>query len=273
MHTQFLFGELEGHSWPRRPQINAQKVSFDVTKDLELGFVRSAFWGGVGHPITLGSLGNSFMSTVSTGSTFAYGDRSDPGDRHSGFDFRYRVPGFRNYLTIYSDSYADDDPSPLGNPSRSAWAPGVYISRLPHLTHLDLRLETYSTLLYSGDHGGRFIYYNSEYHDAYTNSGNLLGSWVGRDARAYVASAGYWLNGRTRLRFAYRQIKDSTSFLPGGGTQTDGSAYVQWGIGREWLVSGSAQVERYYIPLLGPAQHDVVAALNIAYTPHSILQK
>jgi len=36
---------------------------------------------------------------------------SDPGKRTGGFDFSYRLPWLRNWLTIYTDSLADDHPS------------------------------------------------------------------------------------------------------------------------------------------------------------------
>jgi Capsule assembly protein Wzi len=268
IRTQFIFGELEGHQWPPRPLVNAQKVSFDLTDNLELGFTRSSFWGGVGHPDTLGSFFNTLFSTASTGSS-AYGARTDPGDRHSGFDFRYRLPFLRRYVTVYSDSYADDDPNPLANPKRAAWAPGIYVSHLPRLTRLDLRLETYSTLLYAQDHGGEFIYFNNQYHDGYTNSGNLMGSWVGRDARAYVADGGYWISSRTRVQAQYRHMKQGAGYLPEGGTQTDGSVSFSWGITPDLLAGASVQFEHYSIPILGPEHENTVASLHFTYTPHN----
>lgn len=270
IRTQFIFGELSGHHWPARPLVNAQKVTLDLTENFELGFTRSSFWGGVGHPITKRSFYESLFSTASSG-TYRYGDHTDPGDRHSGFDFRWRIPKLRRYVSIYSDSYADDDPNPLANPRRSAWGPGIYISHLPHASKLDLRFETYSTLLYSGDKGGNFIYWNNQYHDAYTNTGNVLGSWVGRDARAYVGSAGYWLSARSRIQGEYRQIKQSAVYLPGGGTQTDGSVFVQWGLTPELLINGSFQYERYDIPVLSRLVHnDALASIQITYTPKNV---
>jgi hypothetical protein len=266
IRTEVLFGKLSGHQWPARPYVNAQKISLDLTDNLELGFTRSAFFGGVGHPLTLGNLEASVLSTNSTG-TGAYGAASDSGDRHSGFDFRYRVPGLRRYLTIYSDSFADDDPSPLDNPKRSAWAPGLYVSQIPGLRGLDFRFETYATLLYRQDEGGDFIYWNGDYHDAYTNQGNLLGSWVGRDSRAYVAAANYWFSARSKLEAQYRQVKAGTDFLPGGGTQTDGSLTAQWSITPEWMVTATLQGERYYIPALNSPKRNLLGSLQIIFTP------
>ncbi|HEX6545513.1 MAG TPA: capsule assembly Wzi family protein, partial [Bryobacteraceae bacterium] len=101
IRTQFLVGRLEGHEFPPKPFINAQKITFQITEDFEIGFTRSAIFGGVGHPLTAGSIARSFFSTVSTGGT-AFGSSNDAGDRRSGFEFVLHVPGMRRYLTIYS---------------------------------------------------------------------------------------------------------------------------------------------------------------------------
>ncbi|MBV9268285.1 MAG: capsule assembly Wzi family protein [Acidobacteriaceae bacterium] len=265
--TEFLFGELSGHHWPPHPLVNAQKIAIDLPGDIEFGFTRSAFFAGAGHPLSLGSFANSLFSTSSTGTTFAYGDPGDPGDRHSGFDFRWYVPKLQHRVMVYSDSYADDDPNPIDNPKRSAWGPGIYISRVPGLPHLDLRAETYSSWMYREDEGGQFMYYNGEYHDSYTNAGNLLGSWIGRDSRAYVGSSTYWFSAKSRVQAQYRQIKAASGFLPGGGTQTDFGVTGQWSPRPEWLISAQLQGERYYIPLLGSPRQDVVASLGVTFYP------
>jgi hypothetical protein len=270
IRTQFLFGQLSGHSWPPHPYVNAQKVTLDLTDDFELGFTRSAFFGGVGHPVTLHSFFGSLFSLTSPSSDI-YGDpvasNLDPGDRHSGFDFRWRLPGIRKYVTLYSDSYADDDPNPLDNPRRAAWGPGIYLTKIPKIRNLDLRVESYSTWLFRKDYGGQFIYYNNVYHDAYTNQGNIIGSWVGRDSRALVATSRYWVSAKTFVEAQYKQIKAGEEFLPGGGTQTDISLNSQLAYKREWLFGLFLQGERYYVPELGPAQRDFAAWLQVTFTP------
>jgi hypothetical protein len=266
IRTQFLVGKLSGHAYPPRPFINAQKITFQLTEDLELGFTRSAIFGGVGHPLTTRSILRSFFSTSSTGGT-GFGAPNDPGDRRSGFDFLWRVPGLRRFVTIYSDSLADDEPNPLDSPRRSAWAPGIYFTQLPRLRRMDLRFETYSTWLYRQDEGGLFFYWNNQYRDAYTNNGNLLGSWVGRDARAYEASSTYWWSAQNKLTVSFRQTKTGSMFLPGGGTQSDFSVSGQWQLRRDITASPLVQFERYFIPALGGPKKDVAIGLQITFNP------
>ena len=92
-------------------------------------------------------------------------------------------------LCVCSDFYSDDDPSPLASPRRSAISPGLYLSHFPGLSRLDLRIESASTQLMGVDHGGTFLYYSVEYHDANTNKGVLFGNATGRDSRSYRAGA------------------------------------------------------------------------------------
>ncbi len=266
IRAQFLVGELSGHQYPPRPFINAQKITFQLTQDLEVGFTRSAIFGGVGHPITAQSILDSFFSGKSTGGT-SFGSAQDPGDRRGGFDFRWHVPYMRRYITIYSDSLSDDEPNPLASPRRSVWAPGLYTAQIPGARHMDLRFETYSTRLYSRDAGGGFIYWNDQYRDAYTNNGYLLGSWVGRDARAYTASSTYWTSAQNKIKASFRQTKSGSNFLPGGGTQTDVSLTAMHLLRPDLLLTASLQYERYSIPVLGDPQHDVVATFQLTFFP------
>lgn len=266
IRTYFVLGRLLGHEFPRGPWINAQKITLQLTENLELGFTRSAIFGGAGHPLTADSFFRSFFSTSSTGGT-GFGSRNDPGDRRSGFDFRWRLPMLRRYVTLYSDSLADDEPNPLASPRRSAWGPGISIAQVPALPNLELQFETYSTWLYAQDAGGRFIYWNDQYHDAYTNDKLVLGSWAGRDSRAYVASLDYSLSPRDRITATYRQVKSGGAFLPGGGTQTDISLRVQWQLRPDLSMDTFAQGERYDIPILGAPRKNLAAGLQFTFCP------
>lgn len=264
-----VFGKLSGHKYPARPYFNGQKFDVTVTKYLEMSVTRWSVLWGVGHPMTLGSLKRNLFSGTSTGSTFAYGDRSDPGDRKSGFDFRLHVPGLSNYVTLYADSYADDEPNPIDAPRRVAWQPGVYLARLPWAPHADLRFEVSSSQELAKDEGGTRFFINNQYRDSNTNKGFLLGNAVGRDARAMEGRVGYWFSARTRLEGGYRQTKGSGRFLPGGSTISDGFVNARISFGRAWMAEAFAQYERFLVPSYLPgSQHNVSARLQVTWTPH-----
>src|SRR6185437_4762385 len=269
---EFLFSKLSGHQFPQRPFYNLQKVSFHPTQNLEIGFTRASLWGGVGHPFTFRSLLRNFGSfndtSVFTPSVF--GDRNDPGDRMSGFDFSYRIPGLRKWLTIYSDMYSDDDPSPLANLRRAAVNPGFYLSHLPKLAKLDFRGEVASTQMLTGnDLGPTFLYFNSQYHDANTNKGFLFGNSVGRDARSYQGWSTYHFSNASDLVLNFRQLKSSNQFLPGGGTQTDTSMRFRWRPIRTTEFDTLIQYERFLIPIVNTAaEHNLIAQIGITFSPH-----
>jgi hypothetical protein len=263
IRAEFVIGKLGGQSYTWRPWFNAQKFSFKLTGDLELGFTRwSEFWG-VGYPITLGTLWSNLV-TLSSRNT---GQGSYPGEVKGAFDFRYRIPGLRDWLTLYTDSWADDDPSPLAAPRRAAITPGIYLTHFPGFSKLSLRMEAPSTMLLRGDYGGQFDYFNSQYHSSNTNYGYLIGNPVGRDGRAIEGWSTYHFSARSTLQAGYRQLKVGNLFLPGGGTQTDATLKGALQLPRQFTAQVMFQYERYWIPALGGPARNLSAWLQIAWEP------
>ncbi len=262
-----VFGKLSGHHYPARPYFNGEKADFTFGRTLEVSFTRWSILWGQGHPMTLGSLGRNLFSSASTGTDFGYGDRADPGDRKSDFDFRLHVPGLRNYVTLYADSYADDELNPIDAPRRVVWSPGVYLPRLPLLPHMDLRVEAASSEEMSQDEGGTRFFINNQYRDGNTNKGFLLGNAVGRDARAVEGRTGYWFSARTRLEAAYRQTKGGR-MLPGGSTISDAFVNGSYAFAPNWSAQVFTQYERFLVPAYLPgAQHNVSARFEVLWTP------
>jgi membrane-associated phospholipid phosphatase len=268
-----VLGKLSGHSYPERPWYNGQKADFNFGENLEISFTRWSIFWGVGHPITVHTFKNNIFSFNSTGDYTGntgsnYGDREDPGDRKSNFDFRYRLPGLRKVVTLYADAYSDDDPSPLDAPRRAVWNPGIYFARLPWLPHMDLRVEAVSSEGLATDYGGGHFFINGEYLDGNTNKGFLLGNAIGRDARAIEGRSSYWFSARTRVEGGYRQNKGGTLFLPGGATITDGFVNGSYAISHHWTVQAFTQYERFLIPsYMNGSQHNVSGWLQLTWTP------
>jgi membrane-associated phospholipid phosphatase len=262
-----VLGKLSGHSYPARPWYNGQKIDLNFGDNLEISFTRWSIFWGVGHPITPHSFKANVFSFNSTGSG-VYGDREDPGDRKSNFDFSYRLPFLSRIVTLYADAYSDDDPNPIAAPRRAVWNPGIYFARLPFLPHMDLRVEAVSSTGLATDFGGRHFFINNQYLDGNTNKGFLLGNAVGRDARAIEGRSGYWFSARTRVEAGYRQNKGGNLFLPGGATITDGFVNGMYAINRHWQAQVFAQYERFLIPsYMNGSQHNTSGWLQIAWTP------
>lgn len=234
---EFLIGSLRGHTLipnpafhnnfaaegnvinPGNPWVHMEKISFRPTRNLELGFERTVLFGGEGHsPVTLHTFLKSFFSTQNVTAT-EKNSRNDPGARFGAFDFSYRLPFVRNWLTLYTDSEAHDDVSPISAPRRAAFRPGLYLSHVPGLPKLDLRAEAAVTdPSVSPSSGGRFMYWEGIEKQGYTNQGQIFGDWMGREAKGGQAWATWHLSGNEWLQVSTRNQKNAKDFIPGGTT-------------------------------------------------------
>lgn len=260
-----FFGKLSGNEFPPRPLIHGEKISLKPTPNLELGFSRTAEFSGVGRPLTFLSLFRSYtMFTSGAGEP----SNQSPGKRTGGFDASYRVPFLRDWLTVYGDSLSDDDPSPFANPPRAALSAGFYMSRLPCLRKIDFRGEAVYTDAPNGETGGHYVYFDGFYHDLYTNKGNLIGSWVGREGTGFRAWLTYWANAKNSVQFAYRHMTVSKNFIPRGESLNDGALRVNWWLADNLSISGSLQYERWFAPVLAPSpQMNWTSAVSLTFWP------
>jgi Capsule assembly protein Wzi len=264
MRWEFFAGLMAGHHYPPGPAVDGQKISLKPTRNLEFGFSRTIVF----KPVTARMFGRGFVSVGDNAATIP-GSAADVGDRRGGFDFSYRLPGLRKWAVFYNDALTDDDPSPLSAPQRSLMNPGIYLPQIPRIPKLDFRIEALWSDPPSLAHwGGKFFYYNGAYHDAYTNGGQLLGSWVGREGRGMQAWSTYWLSPRSPLQLGYRAAHVDSNFIPGGGDIQDFSARVTFQLRREVEVATFLQYERWNFPVLVPlAGPNTVAQFEFTYHP------
>ncbi len=265
-------GRLQGHISPPAPWIQGQKISFKPTRNFEFSVARTIVFAGEGHvPFTFGSFWNSFTSFSNVPSTVKF-SRNDPGARYSQADFSYRIPWLRNWLTLYTDALAHDDPSPLATPRHSAFRPGIYLSRLPKLDNWDFRAEAaYTDFSNSRSHGGQFFYFEEAYHDAYTNKQFILGDWIGREGKGAQAWLTYHFSPQEMLQIGYRNAKSASDFVPGGTTQNDFSLNLVRRLPNNIELNAFVQVEFWKAPILAPGlQHDVALGLQFTYSPNKI---
>jgi membrane-associated phospholipid phosphatase len=266
--VDLFFGKLSGNEFPPRPVIHGEKISFKPTRNLELGFSRTVELGGVGRPLTLGAFWNSYTSVTSSASETP---ATDPGKRSGGFDLSYRLPFVRDWLTLYADLLADDDPSPLAAPRRAGIHSGIYMPRIPGVPKLDLRVEAvYTDNPTSRSKGGKYIYWDSFYHDLYTNKKNIIGSWIGREGQGFQVWSRYWFSPRNSLQFGYRHAKVAKDFLPGGETLNDASAKLDVQLRENLSFSTNLQYEKWRAPILAPnAQTNWTSSVAIVFWPRS----
>jgi hypothetical protein len=183
-----------------------------------------------------------------------------PGSRQGGLDFRWRFPGLRNWLTFYGDGFTHDEPNPLWGEEleKSAFASGIYLPHLPKLPKCDLRVEGVFTDNPNSNHllQHGFFYWEATFRSGYTNDGNLLGSWIGRQAQGVQAMATYWFTPKNKLQFSYRHQKVSRKFVPDGGTVSDGGVSADLWARPQYSVTASFQYEKWAFPVLAPQERN-----------------
>jgi hypothetical protein len=266
----FFVGSLKGHTYPNDPWVHMEKISFKPTRNLEFGFDRLTVWGGKGHaPITIHSFLHSFFSFQNV-TVAEKQSRNDPGARFGTFDFSYRLPFLRDWVTLYTDSLVHDDVSPISAPRRSGVHPGLYLARVPGMEHLDLRVEGASTdTVSSSVQSGQFLYYENIQRQGPTNKGFLEGDWIGREGKGGQGWLTYHLSPQEEVQFTYRNAKNSIKFIPGGTTQNDYELRVCKRVRKDIEIRSSVRYEGWKAPIYKPgAQSDTTAAAQITWFSH-----
>ena len=266
---QFFVGSLRGHTDPKSPWVHTEKISFKPTVNLELGFERTVIWGGKNHvPITVSSFLKSFFSFQDVSAAEKV-SRGDPGARFGTFDFSYRLPYMRQWLTLYTDSLAHDDVSPTSAPRRAGVRAGLYLSHFPKFHPLDFRIEAADTdPPTSRSNAGQFLYWEQIQKHGYTNKGFIMGDWIGRESKGGQAWLTYHLSPNEQIQLSYRNAKAAKDFIPGGTTQNDFQISTRKRVGKQFEVLGSIQCEGWRAPIYkSDKQSDISASAQITWYP------
>lgn len=280
--TEFFVGQLSGQRWEfcavsscrlypgssetvgpsisPQPFLHGEKISFQPTPNLEFGMGVTAMFGGPGLPVTFGNFFRTYYLHSPTAA-------NNPGKRISAADFTYRLPGLRNWATIYMDSLVVDEISPIGS-TRANINPGVYLPRIPMIPRLEFRAEGINESR-AHEFPPGFVYADyRRYLSGYTNDGNMLGSWVGRAGRGEQGWLTYWFSARNKLQLSYRAQTVSPNFI-GGGRLADYSARGEFMAGSSLSIAAFLQYEQWRFPLLDLNPHkDIAASVQFTFYPH-----
>jgi membrane-associated phospholipid phosphatase len=290
--TEWFLGQLRGHDFvfqtntgivgqfgqplSRQPFLDGARFSFRPLPDFELGFSVTAVFAGGPTPLTA----HTFLKSYSIGNGNGVpGSSSDPGDRRSGLDFTFRIPGVKTGLNFYTEAFVEDEFSPIVYWRNAAIWSGMYLAQVPKLNKLDFRVEAgYTDLpgdLQNGTPGSHYgpgiFYYNTRYPSgSYTNDGNLLGNWMSRDSQGAQAWSTYRFSPRNFIQASFRHQKVSQQWMPGGATLTDVSLRADCWVRNDLSVSGTIQYERWLFPIItAGAQSNVTTSVQLVFWPQS----
>jgi hypothetical protein len=224
----------------------------------------AVMFGGAGLPFTF----HNFLRTY-------YAHTPDtavnPGKRFSGFDFSYRIPHLRKWVTAYLDSLVVDEVSPIGS-SRPSLNPGLYFPRIPKLPNLEFRVEGVKTQQrpHTGFPAG-YVYADRRFKNGYTNGGDLLlGNWIGRAGIGVQSWVSYHFSARNTLELSYRHVNVDHTFLQGGHISDFGMS-SNWMLRRGLGVITQIQFEKWGFPLLAPtAKSNVTASVQLNFLPNAV---
>jgi hypothetical protein len=269
--AEFFLGQLAGHQFENnrgtllgpgnitpQPYLHGTKISFKPTPNFEFGMGFTAQFAGPGLPFTWQNFVRTFYAHTGTG--------LNPGKRLSSADFSYRVPGIRQWLTVYGDFLVVDEYSPIGS-SRATVNPGIYLPQLPKIPKLQFRAE--------GIHEPRttefppgFVYYGVDrYRSGYTSNGQLMANWIGRAGLGGQGWLTYSFTPRTNMQLGYRHQEVSKAFIE-GGRSVDYSASGTLMLTRDLAFSGLLRYEQWKFPILATSrQTDVTASVHLTFWP------
>ena len=251
-----LVGQF-GQPLSRQPFLDGARFSFKPLPDFELGFSLTTVFAGGPTPLTA----HTFFHSYSAGNSHQEGGNGDPGDRRSGLDFTFRIPGVKTGLNFYTEAFVEDEFSPIAYWRNAAIWSGFYLAQVPRLNKLDFRVEAGYTDL-PGDlqtgapnthYSSGIFYSNGRYpNGSYTSDGDLLGNWMGRQSQGVQAWSNYRFSPRSFIQASFRHQKVSQQFMPGGGSLTDASLSANLWLRNDLSVSGSVQYERWLYPIVTP---------------------
>jgi len=272
LRYDFFVGSLKGHTYPNAPWVHSEIASFAPTKNFQFGFQRTVIWGGEGHvPITFGTFFRSFFSFQDTSSNGpSKNSRLDPGARFSDFNFSYRLPFVRKYLTLTLDSECHDDVSPISAPRRASYRPGIYLSQIPGIPKLDFRVEAANTDVSTTiSYLGQAEYYETVQRQGYTNKGFIMGDWIGRQAKGGEAWLTYHLSGNEWIQAHYLEKKIPVGFISGGTSQGQFKVDVVKRFHKDIELDAWVQYERWKAPIYtaNSTNNDTAIAVQLTFFP------
>jgi hypothetical protein len=273
LRYDFFVGSLKGHTDPNSPWVHSEMFSFAPSSNFQFAFQRTVIWGGEGHvPITFDTFFRSFFSIHDTeNDPLAKNSRNDPGARFSDFNFSYRLPFVRKYLTLTLDSECHDDVSPISAPRRAGYRPGIYLSQIPGIPKLDFRVEAANTDVSTTiSYLGQAEYYETVQRQGYTNKGFIMGDWIGRQAKGGEAWLTYHLSGNEWIQAHYLDKKIPVGFIAGGTSQSQFKVDAVKRFHKDIELDAWVQYEKWKAPIYVPsnnATNDTAIAVQLTWFP------
>ncbi len=199
------------------------RLNIRPLRSLELGFSRTAMWGGEGRPDDMGTFWNLLLGRDNRGDAGISEDTSnEPGNQLAGVDLRwgYHFAGVTG--SVYGQLIGEDEAG--GMPSRHIGMAGVEIQTNWRETQVRLSFETQNTTVYFYDTDKTMrntAYEHSIYQSGYRYRGRPIGSSTDNDTEAYIMRGQIYFADGDHLNLSlgkFRFNRDGSNKSPPGGS-------------------------------------------------------
>lgn len=225
-----FMSQLESERHVPDARLWGMRLNIKPFRNLELGFSRTAIWGGDGRPGDLDTFLNLLVGKDNRGDDNIDEDKSnEPGNQLAGVDWRWGYTWSGATGAVYGQLIGEDEAG--GMPSRHIGMAGAEIQLSPWNTQMRVSFEALNTTVYfyeSDKKRGNVAYeHNAIYASGYRHYGRPIGSSTDNDTEAYILRTQIYFRGGDHLNLSvgkYRfNLDGRNAAAPGGSILGEGA--------------------------------------------------
>lgn len=205
-------GQLESDRFVPHAKLLGMSVTFKPFDSLEVGFRRTAQWGGQGRPENASTFFDMLigLDNCDEGNLDCSDKSNEPGNQLAGIDFAWRLPTENNFGSIYGQMIGEDEAGYA--PSRKFYQFGYKNSFSISELIVTAYFEYADT---ENEYAPNLTYNNGIYQTGYRTHGRSIGSTYDNDTQSIaIGLIASHLNGdRYKLRLANVDMNSDGSGL------------------------------------------------------------
>ncbi len=216
--TSFI-GQMESHRYVSETKLVGARFAFKPSRYLELGFSRTAQWGGEGRPEDLSNLWNLMVGNDNVGDD-GIDVENQPGNQLGAVDFRLGGTVLGTHSALYTQYVGEDESNAF--PSKGFYLFGLETAFASTNVHHRLFLE-YTDTTSGGDD------YNTSYeHDVYLSGyryrGRPIGASFDNDSKVITLAGAHYFSGGDEFSWRISKL-DINQDGANSGSPTAGNVY------------------------------------------------
>ncbi len=197
----FFLAKLENNRTDvQSPYLHGLRLTLKPTQYLEIGLSKTGLYGGKGRDSGFNAFLDSLIGNKEKNTTGNF--NREPGDQRAGFDFKLILPNEIQPVTLYFEAVGEDVSDDFPYPYKYAYIGSVYLPRVLSLENMELLAE-YAQTTYKQK---RLWYNHHIFSQGYTYNGNIIGHYMGSDAKDFYIKASYNFD-KSKLDLSYERYR------------------------------------------------------------------